>query len=42
LPANIGFVTFAVLLSAWIWTRPTVGSADRAELMELSYEELVA
>jgi uncharacterized membrane protein YbaN (DUF454 family) len=42
LPVNIGFITFAVLLSAWIWTRPTVGRADRAELMELSYEELVA
>ena len=41
LPVNIGFITFAVLLSAWIWTQPTVGSADRAELMELSYEELV-
>jgi uncharacterized membrane protein YbaN (DUF454 family) len=41
LPVNIGFIAFAVLLSVWIWMRPTVGSADRAELMELSYEELV-
>jgi uncharacterized membrane protein YbaN (DUF454 family) len=41
MPVNVGFVAFAVVLSAWIWRRPTVGSSDRAELMELSYEALV-
>ena len=40
--SNIGFITFAVLLSAWIWTRPSVGSADWSELTEYSYEENVS
>lgn len=39
---NAIFIGFAVLLSVWIWTRPTVDASDSEVLMALSYEELVA
>jgi uncharacterized membrane protein YbaN (DUF454 family) len=38
--ANVVFVAFAVLLSAWIWARPTVAASDREVLMSLTYEDL--
>jgi hypothetical protein len=35
-------VVFAVLLTTWIVTRPTISTDDRDMLMRLSYEEVMA
>ncbi len=40
--ADASFIAFAVLLTTWIITRPTISTDDRAWLMGLSYEEVIA
>ncbi len=40
--ADVSFVAFAVLLTTWIVTRPTISTDDRDKLMRLSYEEVMA
>lgn len=39
---DVAFVTFAVLLTWWIVTRPTISEEDRVGLMALTYEEVAA
>ncbi len=40
--ADVSFVAFAVLLTWWIVTRPTISEDDRDILMALTYEEVKA
>lgn len=40
--ADTSFIVFAVLLTTWIVTRPTISVDDRDALMGLTYEEVIA
>lgn len=40
--ADVSFIVFALLLTTWIVTRPTISVDDRNSLMGLTYEELIA
>jgi uncharacterized membrane protein YbaN (DUF454 family) len=40
--AYVAFNGFAVLLTWWIVTRPTVSNEDRESLMAMTYEEVMA
>lgn len=40
--ADVSFIVFAGLLTAWIVSRPTISVDDRDTLMALTYEEVIA